>query len=89
MAIKLALGGFQVDCVCYSTYLSQRDYENFKKIFRMLDVSSFIQYKTIIQACKDFSKSKDIEEAVRKIFYLNRKFLKGEEERFAQEPPSF
>lgn len=36
MSILLALMGHKVDCVCYSSYLSQRDYEDFEPIFREL-----------------------------------------------------
>ena len=32
-SIVLALLGFSVDCVCYSKYLSERDYNDFKDIF--------------------------------------------------------
>lgn len=34
MAILLALMNYKVDCVSYSSYLSQRDYEDFKDIFK-------------------------------------------------------
>lgn len=34
MSILLALMGHKVDCVCYSAYLSERDYDDFKDIFK-------------------------------------------------------
>jgi hypothetical protein len=35
-SIILAGMGYGVDCVCYSEYLSSRDYNDFEKIFRGL-----------------------------------------------------
>lgn len=51
MAILLALINqkLQVDCVSYSTYLSERDYSNFKQIFEELGVSNRISYGTFNQ----------------------------------------
>jgi hypothetical protein len=43
-AIVLAKLGYQVDVVCYSEYLSVRDFESFKKIFERLDVLQQIKY---------------------------------------------
>lgn len=42
----LALVGFEVDCVCYSKLLSQRDFESFEKLFKSLDISKNIFYGT-------------------------------------------
>lgn len=36
MAILLALMGYRIDCVCYSAYLSDRDFNDFKPIFEEL-----------------------------------------------------
>ncbi len=43
-AIVLAKLGYQVDVVCYSEYLSVRDFESFTNIFKRLDVLEQIQY---------------------------------------------
>ncbi len=43
-AIVLAKLGYQVDVVCYSEYLSVRDFESFKNIFERLGVLKQIQY---------------------------------------------
>jgi hypothetical protein len=43
-AIVLAKLGYQVDVVCYSEYLSVRDFESFRSIFERLDVLKQIQY---------------------------------------------
>ena len=46
-ATIFALLGLRSSCVCYSEYLSNRDYELFKDVFQQLGVSSFIKYCTI------------------------------------------
>ncbi len=38
MSTLLALMGHEVSCVCYSEYLSKRDYESFKDIFAAFGV---------------------------------------------------
>ncbi len=43
-ATVLALKGFEVDVVSYSSYLSERDYSSFKKIFDFFKVSDKIRY---------------------------------------------
>jgi hypothetical protein len=42
----LALVGYEVDCMCYSKLLSQRDYEDFMPLFSALEVDQFIYYGT-------------------------------------------
>jgi hypothetical protein len=42
----LALLGFDVDCACYSDYLSRRDYAAFANIFRAFGLSERISYNT-------------------------------------------
>jgi hypothetical protein len=39
----------RVDCVCYSAYLSQRDKNDFEKVFTLFDVSSMVTYGTFQQ----------------------------------------
>lgn len=42
----LALLGFDVDCACYSDYLSRRDYAAFANIFQAFGLSERISYNT-------------------------------------------
>jgi hypothetical protein len=51
-ASVLALLGFDVDCVCYSKYLSQRDYQAFKHIFVTLGIQSHISYGSFNELCE-------------------------------------
>lgn len=46
-ATILALFGVHVDCACYSSFLSSRDYEDFKPIFESFGVLGQIRYGTI------------------------------------------
>ena len=45
-AIIFALLGFRVDCVCYSEYLSNRDYKAFLNFFKLFAVDTDIEYHT-------------------------------------------
>jgi hypothetical protein len=42
----LAVMGFDVDCVCYSSYLSKRDLEDFQIIFTHFNVLESVRYDT-------------------------------------------
>lgn len=46
LAVFNALLGYDVDVACYSGYLSVRDYDGFKDIFELFDVSGNIEYGT-------------------------------------------
>jgi len=50
-ATILALVGCDVDCVCYSSYLSHRDYNYLRPMFQHFGVDSFISYNTIEKGC--------------------------------------
>ena len=64
-AVVLSLLGFNVYCVCYSDYLSKRDYNAFKKLFDFLDLQSFIHYGTFNKVCEDeINKEGDIRKIV-------------------------
>lgn len=52
-AVVLALLGFEVSCACYSQYLSDRDYNEFKPIFELLGVAENIHYGTFNKLCED------------------------------------
>ena len=43
----LALMGINVRCICYSDYLSQRDWRAFRDVFDALKVDQLIKYSTI------------------------------------------
>jgi hypothetical protein len=48
----LALFGFEVNCACYSAYLSQRDFNEFGAFFTQLRVADKIYYGTFNQLCE-------------------------------------
>ena len=48
-SVLLSLLGYSVDVVCYSRYLSERDYAEFKKLFEDLGVLDMISYYDINQ----------------------------------------
>ncbi len=55
--------GYGVDCVCYSEYLSSRDYKDFEMIFKGLGLQNLINYYTIKELSdKIINKTGDIRE---------------------------
>jgi hypothetical protein len=54
LSTVLALLGFQISCVCYSSYLSARDYNSFKDLFIRFGVDKHIKYSTLVQMAGDF-----------------------------------
>jgi len=46
-----ALLGYEVSCVCYSKYLSKRDYDYFFPVFEVYGLVELIQYSTIAEMC--------------------------------------
>jgi hypothetical protein len=46
LATLLALVRFDVDCVCYSAYLSERDHKDFESMFADFGVSDAVKYGT-------------------------------------------
>ncbi|CAL6092092.1 Conserved_hypothetical protein [Hexamita inflata] len=53
-AIVLVIMGFDVNCACYSEYLSQRDYESFTDLFNAFYVRDNISYGTFNQMCERY-----------------------------------
>ncbi|CAM9117607.1 unnamed protein product, partial [Ectocarpus fasciculatus] len=53
-AIILSLTGRDVDCACYSEYLSKRDYSDFRDLFAAFGVSKCIRYGTFDKLCESF-----------------------------------
>ncbi|XP_047142319.2 uncharacterized protein LOC105845986 [Hydra vulgaris] len=49
----LSLIGFDVNCACYSEYLSTRDYKSFLPLFTSLDLTLHIKYATFNAICED------------------------------------
>eukprot|EP01038_Epipyxis_sp_PR26KG_P012865 gene12865-17241_t len=61
----LGMMGYAVDCACYSSYLSERDYGEFQDIFKAFGVDQRIKYGTFGTLCEDFINSKgDLREMV-------------------------
>ena len=57
--------GYNVDCACYSKYLSNRDFVEFKPIFDKFGVTKYICYGTFGQLCEQFINSRgDIRQIV-------------------------
>ncbi|CAF2394409.1 unnamed protein product [Rotaria sp. Silwood2] len=53
-ACVFALVGIDVDCSCYSEYLSMRDKNDFAPVFRALGIEERIQYGTFNKLCENF-----------------------------------
>jgi len=61
----LAMMGYNVDCACYSKYLSNRDFVEFKPLFDGFGVTQYISYGTFGQLCEQFINSRgDIRQIV-------------------------
>lgn len=54
----LALLGFRVRTVCYSEYLSNRDFELFKEIFDRFGLTDYIKYSQITVYAEDLTAAK-------------------------------
>ena len=57
-AAVLALLGFRARCVCYSEYLSDRDYELFKDVFCCFHLTDSIKYSKITVLSEDTTAAK-------------------------------
>ena len=53
-----ALKGLDVNCICYSQYLSERDYSDFLPVFEKFHVTHQVKYSTIAQMCELIIKKK-------------------------------
>jgi preprotein translocase subunit SecA len=56
----LALIGFDVYCVCYSEYLSDQDFQTFKSLFGILNLTEKINYGTFNKICENMINAKGI-----------------------------
>ena len=61
----LALLGFDVDCACYSKYLSSRDEEAFENIFRAFGLYGHIEYGTYKTLAESFVNSDFADDGIR------------------------
>jgi Mg-chelatase subunit ChlD len=70
LATALALTGHNVDCVCYSKYLSQRDHDNFRRLFQAFGVEGYIEYGTIDELAKKtlISQHGDVQHSTHDLF---------------------
>ena len=57
----LALVGFEVNCACYSKYLSERDGDAFRDLFNLLKINDKIVYSTFDQICESILSKKNDE----------------------------
>jgi hypothetical protein len=57
-AVVLGLLGFRVRCVCYSEYLSNRDYDLFKDVFSYFHLTEYIKYSKITTLSEDTTAAK-------------------------------
>jgi hypothetical protein len=84
-SILLALLGFPVDVVCYSSYLSERDYSDFQKLFQNLEVDSKIHYYSINKLMSKVMKDGTHMPNAREAFW---KFLRQESLEVRKSDPS-
>ena len=48
----MTLLGFDVCCACYSQYLSRRDHQSFKDLFKLLRLTDYTHYGTFDEVCE-------------------------------------
>ena len=70
-AVVIALLGFRVRCVCYSEYLSGRDFSLFQDVFDIFSVTEFVKY------CKITTLSEDNTAAKGDIRNLTKDLIRG------------
>lgn len=66
----LALLDFEVYCVCYSQYLSDRDFNAFKALFDCFDLADKVVYGTFSKICENFINERGDLRALIKNFFL-------------------
>ncbi|KAL4512819.1 hypothetical protein ABPG72_017504 [Tetrahymena utriculariae] len=52
-SLTLALLEYEVDVICYSSYLSERDYKDFRQLFMSFGVLEKIKYMTFKELCEE------------------------------------
>ena len=69
MSLLLALLGNEVNSVCYSQYLKDRDYADFKELFEAFEVAELVSYGTFSEISEKLINEKgDIRELVADLF---------------------
>ena len=53
LSAYLSVCGYKVFCVCYSSYLSQRDFGDFYELFKELEVDKKVTYGTFQQLAEE------------------------------------
>ncbi|CAF3045236.1 unnamed protein product [Rotaria sp. Silwood2] len=75
-ACVFALVGIDVNCSCYSEYLSMRDKNDFAPVFRALGVEERIEYGTFNKLCENFLNEQcNIREKVRDMIMNNKNVI--------------
>lgn len=75
-ACVFALIGYDVNCSCYSEYLSARDKNDFASLFNALGISDCIVYSTFNKLCEMFLNEQcDIRDKVRDLILSNKSSL--------------
>jgi len=71
-AATLALFGMDAFCVCYSDYLSRRDYKAFESLFTRLGLLDRVNYGTFNKICEDvLNKNGDVRSRVESFILKN------------------
>mmetsp|Transcript_12850 Transcript_12850/g.19234 ORF Transcript_12850/g.19234 Transcript_12850/m.19234 type:complete len:1061 (-) Transcript_12850:89-3271(-) len=69
-AVVLALLGFKARCVCYSEYLSERDFGLFRDVFDDFKIMEYVKYSKITTLSEDNTKAKgDIRALTENLLY--------------------
>ena len=80
-----ALIGYDVNVAIYSEYLSQRDVNEYLKLFQRLGIKQFINYGTFTQLCENFiNRHFDIREKVSEILKHNVYHFKKNDSSYSQ-----
>ena len=78
MSLLLALMGNEVNSVCYSQYLKDRDYADFKDLFEAFEVADLVTYGTFSEISEKIINEKgDIRELASELFEHNSIKKKG------------
>ncbi|CAF1267204.1 unnamed protein product [Adineta steineri] len=76
VACVFALMGLDVNCSCYSEYLSQRDKNDFASLFQALGIAERIEYGTFNRLCENFLNEQcNLREKVREMVMGNKNIV--------------
>ena len=75
-ASVFALIGFDVNCSCYSEYLSSRDKQAFASVFEALGIEDHIEYGTFNKLCENLLNEQcNVRETVLQMIFENKSYL--------------